>query len=337
MRLHTLALALCTSAAISLATPSFADWRNVAPMPTAIQEIYTDTLDGKIYVAGGFVGSKNTFTDQFSAYDAKNDVWRVLSPLPAKRHHITLSSVQGKVYAMGGFYGALPDWQVQSSIFVYDPKLDVWASSGDMPTPRGEHVSAVVKDKIYIIGGRLAETPNTKHIDDYVETRLTQVYDPKTNTWTRLADAPTPRNSAAAGVINGKIYVVGGRQNQHDPEGRLRLNNLNTLEVYDPETDQWQIKAAMPLAQAGLAVAVMNDKLYAFGGEQWFPNEVIFNRTWVYDPKTDVWGEVEAMPTARHGLAAASIGKEIFVFGGSTAPSLNAVNLNQAFTPDTNE
>ncbi|MGB0944056.1 MAG: hypothetical protein ACPGUE_16725 [Marinomonas sp.] len=43
------------------------------------------------------------------------------------------------------------------------------------------------------------------------------------------------------------------------------------------------------------------------------------------------------MPTARHGLAAASVGKEIYVFGGSTAPSLNAVNLNQVFTPDTNE
>src|SRR5437763_985425 len=36
-------------------------------------------------------------------------------------------------------------------------------------------------------------------------------YDPEGNTWRTRAAMPTPRNHTAAGVVNGKIYVIGGR------------------------------------------------------------------------------------------------------------------------------
>ena len=36
-------------------------------------------------------------------------------------------------------------------------------------------------------------------------------YDPATDTWRERSPMPTPRNHAAIGVVNGKIYVIGGR------------------------------------------------------------------------------------------------------------------------------
>ena len=35
-------------------------------------------------------------------------------------------------------------------------------------------------------------------------------YDPATKEWKALAPLPTPRGSANAAVVNGKIYVIGG-------------------------------------------------------------------------------------------------------------------------------
>ena len=37
------------------------------------------------------------------------------------------------------------------------------------------------------------------------------MYDPATDTWTVLPSMPTARNHVAAGVVDGKLYVVGGR------------------------------------------------------------------------------------------------------------------------------
>jgi hypothetical protein len=37
------------------------------------------------------------------------------------------------------------------------------------------------------------------------------MYDPATNTWTSRSAMPTTRNHAFSGVVNGKIYVIGGR------------------------------------------------------------------------------------------------------------------------------
>jgi hypothetical protein len=35
-------------------------------------------------------------------------------------------------------------------------------------------------------------------------------YDPKTNTWTKKANMPTPRVALSTSAVNGKIYAIGG-------------------------------------------------------------------------------------------------------------------------------
>ena len=304
-------------------------WRQAAPMPMGVQEIYADVMDGLIYVGGGIPKDRADFTDQFLAYDAKVDKWTRLAPLPARRHHITISAAEGKIYAMGGFTGALPRWSIHRAMFVYDVKTNAWSDGVDMPSARAEHVAPVVDGKIYVIGGRVAGVPDANTFDDYVDTNNVDVFDTRTRTWSRAVDAPTARNSHAAAVIDGKIYVVGGRQNIKGSGGHVRIVNVKALEVYDPKTDRWQTKADMPLAQGGLAAAALDGKLYVFGGEQWYPDIKVFGNVWVYDPKLDRWEAGPALRFPRHGLAAATVDSEIFAFGGATRPGLGAVPINE--------
>ena len=80
-----------------------------------------------------------------------------------------------------------------------------WELITQLPTKRYAFSTAVVDDKVYIIGGTLSQNNGGPYGISTVE-----AYDPQTNTWQRVADMPTPRNYPKAAVVNGIIYVFGG-------------------------------------------------------------------------------------------------------------------------------
>src|SRR5690349_21754739 len=63
-----------------------------------------------------------------------------------------------------------------------------------------------------------------------------------TNVWTARAAMPTARTAHAVGVVNGVIYAVGGTRDNIKP--------LATLQAYDPATNTWVTKAALPKPRA---------------------------------------------------------------------------------------
>ena len=106
----------------------------------------------------------------------------------------------------------------------------------------------MVDGKIYVIGGagvhpgskETALHPARPHRS--VDTN--EVYDPATNTWETRQTMPTARNHAFVGVVNNKIYVIGGRVGN---AFITRASNTGIVEEYDPATDQWgALKASMP-------------------------------------------------------------------------------------------
>ncbi|BAC91110.1 Kelch repeat-containing protein [Gloeobacter violaceus] len=299
-------------------------WTKAAPPTVARQELYPEVLNRKIYVVGGLLSPNTGFSAHFESYDPLNDAWTVLRPLPEARHHITLSAVKGSLYGVGGFTGGFPDWRAQSTVFIYNPSSNTWTRGTDLPVARAEGISAVIDHKIYLVGGRVRAAENARLFDDHIDSVRNEVFDPATGRWLARADAPTPRNSAASAVIDGKIYVVGGRQFFKNADGTTRQVNVPNLEVYDPKLDRWQTRSPMPQARGGLAATSLGGKLYVFGGEQWVPEQKVFAESWVYDPKIDVWKALPPLPTPRHGLGASAVGDRIFVFGGGTRTGGNA-------------
>jgi N-acetylneuraminic acid mutarotase len=299
-------------------------WTKAAPAGVARQELYPEVLDGRIYVAGGLLSPNTGYSAHLEAYDPAQDRWTRLTTLPQARHHIALAAEGGVIYGIGGFSGGFPNWQAQADVFVYDPATDRWRTGVPLTTPRAEGVVATAHGKVHVIGGRVRARPEATHFNDHADTARTEAFDPRTGRWSRLPDAPTARNSAASAVIDGKIYVVGGRQALKQPDGSLRQVNIAALEVFDPATGQWATRAPMPLAQGGLAAAAHGGKLYVFGGEQWVPDQKVFADSWMYDPATDRWSELPPLPTPRHGLGAATVGNRIHVFGGGLRVGGNA-------------
>jgi N-acetylneuraminic acid mutarotase len=136
-------------------------------------------------------------------------------------------------------------------------------------------------------------------------------------TWTALAPAPTKRTEVTAAVLDGKIYVIGGFA---EPS----LSNLSSLtitdrvEVYDPATNAWTVRAPLPVGLHHAAAVVAGNRLYVIGGYRqsflalWHPVATVY----LYDAGKDAWTERKPMPTPRGALAAVESAGRLYAIGG---------------------
>jgi len=141
---------------------------------------------------------------------------------------------------------------------------------------------------------------------------------------------PTARGAHSAGVIEGKIHLVGGAHRK-----LLTLVNTPAHEVYDPETDSWETLPSMPTARDHLTVSVAGKKLFAIGGrvDVNYNNNLDANES--YDVKTGQWDRHTPLPTARSGITSQVLNGLIHVFGGESGQG--TFTENEAYDPSTNK
>ncbi len=75
--------------------------------------------------------------------------------------------------------------------------------------------------------------------------------------WEQKADMPTARVTLSTAEVDGKIYAIGGMNNQAVK---------GVTEEYDPSLNKWKQKAPMLIPRMGLTTAAVNGKIYAIGG-----------------------------------------------------------------------
>jgi len=190
-----------------------------------------------------------------------------------------------------------------------------WELITELPTKRWEFSTAVIGDKIYLIGGSLFQNRAGPFGLSTVE-----VYDPQTNTWERSADMPTPRTNAKAAVVNGMIYVFGG---YHSKDKFLQNWKMaDHVEAYDPLTDTWTRKKEMPISRVYFGLGVVAGKVYLIGGTAGLGEgqEQRMDRVDIYDPATDTWAKGPKIPTRRNPGGVAVVNNRIYVIGGEGWP-----------------
>ncbi|HEX4697625.1 MAG TPA: kelch repeat-containing protein, partial [Candidatus Udaeobacter sp.] len=130
--------------------------------------------------------------------------------------------------------------------------------------------------------------------------------------WQTGAPMPLSRQELATGVLNGKVYVIGGYDSDADSTG--------TVQVYNPTTDTWTLAQALPIAVNHNAAAVVGGKLYSFGAN--------VGETFVYDPNSNSWSARASSHYVHRGTAAVGvINGKIYVAGGAGTPSEREVEV----------
>jgi len=137
-----------------------------------------------------------------------------------------------------------------------------------------------------------------------------------------LSSMPTARHPAASAVVDGNIYVIGGRLTGS-------LVNVDVNEKYDLDSDLWTTDLEpMPSKRSGIAATSVNGSIYVLGGEQ---NQGTFNNNERYDPAADTWSQELPRMNARHGLGVPSYDDKIYAIGGGPHTGLTVSNNNEIY------
>lgn len=296
-----------------------------APFPEASEEVYGIAANGKLYVFGG-LGPQWTPKALVYEYDPATRQWTKKNNMPLPSHHVAFAELNGKIYVMGGFVKPAKGpsaWVPIDNAWEYDPANDTWKALPPLPTKRGSPVAAAVDGKIYVIGGASTH-PGSKETAvhparPHRSMDTNEVYDPATNTWETRQTMPTARNHAYVGVVNNKIYVIGGRVGA---ALITRASNTGIVEEYDPATDQWgALKASMPNPRSAGAWGTYKGKIYVAGGEERStgPWQRTFRAVEAYDPATNRWTILPDMTFPRHGLAGDILDGKFHLISGDVA------------------
>ncbi|MGB5929117.1 MAG: galactose oxidase [Cyclobacteriaceae bacterium] len=260
-------------------------------------------------------------------FDTRSLTWTKHVETPIEMHHFQAITYNGEVYVMGGLTGGFPHEKPIENIYIFNIAESEWRKGPEVPKDRlrGAAGCAVYNDKMYLAGGI-----QDGHWDGHVA--WLDEYDPVTNTWRILADAPHARDHVSIGIINDKIYMAGGRRTSGITDQYLDLTE-EAVDVYDFSEDTWETlpdSLNIPTQRAGCFAVVMGQKLLILGGES--ASQVpAHSEVEAFDTEKMEWESLPELVRGRHGTGATIIDGRIYTAAGcgqrGGSPELNSVEV----------
>lgn len=226
----------------------------------------------------------------------KNSRWSVKKPMPSPRAGMGAATYENNFYVIGGETAQ----GIDGAVYGYDPSLDTWSTLAKKPIPVTDIQAALLGERIYIPGGRMA---------DGKETNALEVYNPRQNTWETRAPLPVPLSGYAIATFEGDLYLFGGKNGSQ---------YSSAVYEYDPKADQWTKPSEMSSPRAYAAAITDSEKIYVLGGydgkHALALNEVYFPTR---DPGVDdPWESLTPLPKGRYGMGIAHLINIIYLLGG---------------------
>lgn len=230
--------------------PNTNSWRTRAPMPIALMNTNgAVTINGKIYVSGGFSESFS-HSNALLVYNPATNSWAKRAPMPRRATHGVSAAMGGKLYVLIGNCidcNQAPGRLVQQ-LWRYNPATDEWRQLKNSPRKHHAGVGGVINGKWYVAGGN--------------GNRALDVYDPSTNTWSERVSMPSVHDVPGGAVLDQKLYVVGGLD--------VTTNATETVHAYNPATNTWKTRTPLSDPRAFLAAVKVvrngNAVILALGG-----------------------------------------------------------------------
>ena len=264
-------------------------------------------------------GSLPSPSKLIEVFDIRSNSWRQLRlEMPSARTDCGLETIDDNVFLFGGKDG---DFGVLNSTEALSLKTNKWNQRCPMNKSRSNFSTAVHKDKIYAIGGNEGNGPGP--------TNTFECYDPKENSWTLLPNMTNAREGSTAVAYGNKIYAIGGFSTPAEGHGG-DWSILNSVEVFDIETQEWTFGPSMSIPRAGLTGVVYRQKIFALGG---YDGDLPLLRSVecldLTQPSPS-WSSAADMITGRSYFSATVVDDRILVMGGEVEGHEDMESTNKA-------
>jgi N-acetylneuraminic acid mutarotase len=180
-------------------TPS-KKWQSGARLQVARSRLAAVAWGGKLYAIGGYVGDGTEALDtgMVEEYDPGKGAWVEKAGMPTPRHGHAAVVVNNRILVIGGYGKDASGYGDLTAVEEYDPKNNRWTRKAAMASRRGFLGAAVVRGKVFAIGG---------HMD---QSRVER-YDPEMDRWIDLEQAPAAFDRFGIAAVDNDIYCVGGQ------------------------------------------------------------------------------------------------------------------------------
>jgi hypothetical protein len=285
-------------------------WEEAMPLPSWRYGAASCIVNGKIYVFGGrdYLGATSTtYCYNPDADTNKGDPWTVKASMPTARYGIGAASIGDSiVYVVGGYDN---DSTPLATIEAYVPATDTWITGlVDMPTPRAFLGVTSISDTVYAAGGLNNVYPGLDTVEAYL---------PGSSSWVTLKALLGGVSFGRAGMgltaLDSmgvkRIFCMGGLK----VDGLMLQNNIK----YNPITNSWLTRSAIPWYTAFNATAAVNDSIYLVGGKN--NSDGYLSKVGVYNQFANNWSTATEFPydIAYHSaIGLDSVG--LWVIGGKT-------------------
>lgn len=169
-----------------------------------------------------------------------------------------------------------------------------WQTLSPMITARRGFAAAAFNGRIYVIGGEGSEG-----ILSSVE-----ILDVSTNQWVESKPKPIPVTDVLGGLVNGKIFVPGGRE----PSGKIS----DAFQMFDIQSETWSDGPKLPYPISRYGLGVIQDQLFVVGG---WDGEKYLDTVIIYKEDTG-WEFGPSLHNERADLSVSVMNQQLYVFGG---------------------
>ena len=203
------------------------------------------------------------------------------------------------------------------AFYCYNPRNRHWAQLSSMHRPRVSFDLVASETGLFAVAG--IEHIVEAGMDRERILKLSEFYDPAENDWNLLPEMPLGCFSAAATVVNEKLWMSGGVSD--DVEDTVPVNYLHS---YLHNEREWKSKAPMIQSRQGHMMENFENKIYVFGGYTAGPNLMSFDDSFtaeMYDIELDQWTQLSDTPADYGHLhnTATRVGDKFVILGGKTA------------------
>jgi N-acetylneuraminic acid mutarotase len=183
-----------------------------------------------------------------------------------------------------------------------------WTTGPRAPIAVAEGETAAVNGKLYIFGGYDRTSPN------WLATNHAEVFDPATNSWSFIADVPSPFTHGGAAADDRYVYLAGGYISNFKT-GQQTFATANVWR-YDTVANTWSAMAPLPAARGAGGLVLVNDTLHFFGGVDVLRRDQ--STHWTLDLATPgaTWQTAAPLPSIRNHMGATVLNGKIYAIGG---------------------
>jgi len=123
-------------------------------------------------------------------------------------------------------------------------------------------------------------------------------YNPRDDSWNPVPPLQTRRAYAGGVAVNGKLYVIGGTQDD-------LLSSHSSCEVFDTETQIWGCIGNLVVPRALCGVVFLDNHIYVLGGKKNCRERT--SKIECYDFELNVWKVLGSVPNCIGGIQCCSV------------------------------